>query len=87
MAAIRQVKTKTVTISWVMSRRAFLRGYEDVKAGRPFADDERDVKLQWLYERGRLFACLYDGPVKSGRDVTKDAQRIYVAALRQNFII
>ena len=87
MATIRQVKTRDVTISWVMSRRAFLRGYDDVKAGRPFSEDERDVKLQWLYERGRLFACLYDGPIKSGRDVTKDAQRIYVTAMRENLIL
>lgn len=84
---IRQVKTHRVTLAYIMSRAAFKKGFEDKKNNRPFDESYRDPNDQWFYERGRLFACIYDGQIKNGRTVIYDAQLAYHRAQRAGEIL
>lgn len=86
MAEIRQVETRKVKLTFVMSRAAFVKGFQDVKKGRPF-DYDIEAESQWSYERGRLLATVYDGPLKEGRYVTPEAQRAYKDARAENLIL
>jgi hypothetical protein len=48
----RQIRTIPTTTWAIMNSREFARGFEDVRAGRPF-----DWRINsWSYERGRLLA-------------------------------
>lgn len=74
------LKTKIVTVEYVVSSAHFKKGFEDKKHNRPFDDSYRNSNDQWLYERGRLFACVYDGPIENGRYINSDAVRAYKKA-------
>lgn len=88
MATIRQVKTKTVTTTYIMSRASFVRGFNEARSGKPFDYDAfaGDLRNQWEYERGRLFGHIYDGDLKRGIHVTLDAQRAFISASRDGVI-
>ena len=79
-------KVRKVSTESIMRAAAFQRGFKDVKKGKPFAEDIRDPREQWGYERGRLFACVFDGQVKQGRYVTREAILAYQAARQSNLI-
>jgi hypothetical protein len=51
-----QVKTRICSPDTVMRHPHFVRGLDDIRAGRPFADDVDDHL--WAYERGRLFGAV-----------------------------
>jgi len=68
----KQVQTQQTKILGIMASKAFRLGVEDVRNGNPFRDFT-DVNNAWAYERGRLFACVYRGPVKHDRRVTYEA--------------
>jgi len=61
--AIRQVTTtKKRKLTACMRGKAFVKGFNDKRKGKPL-DYEAfpyDTNAQWDYERGRLFACIFD---------------------------
>jgi hypothetical protein len=62
------------TWTTLIGSKAFRVGYEDKHKGRAFDPDRfRDARDQWNYERGRLLACTYTGPLKNGRKITYEA--------------
>lgn len=69
-----------VPITWktLLGAKAFGRGFREVKAGKSFNDDGLSASDQWHYERGRLFAVVYQGKIKEGNRVLHAA--IYAAA-------
>jgi hypothetical protein len=76
-----QYETKNVKIKSIMHCGPFVIGFNEVREGVPFGYDKfitYDKHLtgcpQWSYERGRMFACIYKGPLKNGKKLTYDAQ-------------
>jgi hypothetical protein len=65
-------KSATVTIRSVMMTKAFKAGFISFREGLPLkCEFSRDTNTQWAYERGRLFAAIYDGATyKAGNRVT-----------------
>jgi len=78
---------RATTVLAMMRAAAFRRGFEDVKRGRPFALDAFDIDNHWQYERGRQFACIFDGQLKVGRRVTRAAHEAYCAARKAKIIL
>ena len=71
-----QIKTTPMTIKSVIRSAAFVQGFKDVQAGKPFDYDfgGRDTSKQWAYERGRQFGLLYAGELKLGNKIRWGAQ-------------
>lgn len=64
----------SVPLSKVLSSRPFGRGFSDYRAGRPFRDDLfYRLNDQWAYERGRMFAALYQGALRQNRRLSHGA--------------
>ena len=59
-----QIETTWVDADEIMTP-AFIRGFEDKRAGRPFDVDRYGRVDQWSYERGRQFAVVWDGELLS----------------------
>ena len=80
--------TSKNTVLSIMARAAFRRGFDDVRAGRPF-DPDAFIKGndQWLYERGRQFAVVFGGTLKVGRSITREAHVAMIHAKRAGSII
>lgn len=54
----------------VLKSRAFGRGFRDYREGKPLDPNAyRGTNDQWSYERGRLFAAAYEGPLRLGRGI------------------
>ena len=87
MYRTQQTRTRKVTLSAILSRAAFRKGFEDRRAGRAWDDTIRDPREQWSYERGRLFGCVFSGRLKQGRTVTREALGAYADACQANLII
>jgi hypothetical protein len=51
-----QVETSACSAEAIMRHEHFARGLDDIRAGRPFADDIDDPF--WAYERGRLLGAI-----------------------------
>jgi hypothetical protein len=86
---MRQIRTEDVTCQSIMRTKHFVRGFKEVKAGKPFdydfcPDNSTDL---WAYERGRLFALVYDGPVKSGNRLLQSAVNAFGEAYWNKSII
>lgn len=64
----------SVTVTWksIVGSKCFALGYADAHKGRPFRE-WRTAQDGWNYERGRLFAALYGGPLKINRRVCHHA--------------
>jgi len=81
---IRQVKTtKRRKLSTCMRGKHFVKGFNDKRKGKPM-DYEAfpyDTNAQWDYERGRLFACIFQEPLKDGAKLRWQAQAAMVTAL------
>ena len=74
MATIRQVQTTTKSARGVMASKAFGEGFRDAREGRAFRYDySTHTDTQWAYERGRILACYFDGPLKINRSVNRMA--------------
>jgi hypothetical protein len=80
-------KTKSVPIQQVMRSAAFVRGFQEARAKKPFRDDAVSWEHSWSYERGRQFAVIYSGPLKSGRRLVFAAVYAYHQALNSRAII
>lgn len=83
-----QVRTVSGKAEAAMRSACFVRGFKDKKANKPIQYDAYLFKTNdaWNYERGRLFACVYDGPLKNGNKLTWQAKRAFNDALRANDI-
>ena len=85
---IRQVQTKQTSIASVIRTAAFVRGFKEVKTGKPLNYDAfRDANEQWNYERGRQFALLFNGAIKRGARVTYTAEHMFGIELHRKSII
>lgn len=84
-----QVAIKKGKLRGQMTSAAFNRGFEDARKGKPLNYDAYDGKLndQWNYERGRMFAMLYGGPLKENRRVTYQAIMECSKAISAGWII
>ena len=77
-----------VSLSKVLGSRPFGRGFADYRAGRPFRDDLfYRLNDQWAYERGRMFAALYQGSLRSNRRLAWDAIQAAREALHNGALI
>lgn len=87
--AIRQVAvTKRRKLSACMRGKYFVKGFNDKRKGKPL-DYEAfpyDTNAQWDYERGRLFACIFDGALKSGARLNWQAQAAMGQALESGLV-
>lgn len=92
-----QVKTRRVSFKSIMNTKAFMDGFKDAKAGKPFLIKTKAVE-EWSYERGRHFYhyCASIGKpdlaVKEARYtqkpvVTYEAIRIMTQAWREKAIV
>ncbi len=90
--------TKPIKITAIMSSAAFVKGFTERHKGKPldtFAFSEpyfdkrrkRWTNDQWFYERGRQFASVYSGPIKSGRKLLNAAAFAYNEACKRGDII
>lgn len=85
--------TKAVTIAELLRSNAFITGHREVLSGLPFDPDafqEADrngVIHAWRYERGRMFAHVFQNAIKAGRSVTGEAIAAYRMAMRRGDII
>ena len=59
--------TRQVSRASVMRSASFKLGMADYRGGLPFR--ELPLVEQFRYERGRQFAAIWDGPIKSGRNL------------------
>jgi hypothetical protein len=89
MTTIRQVQTKKVTLQTIMSRKSFMRGFNEVKKGASMDYDafNDNVNDRWRYERGRIFGLLYNGPLKNGQTVLREAQLAYNEAFKSGVLL
>ena len=87
----KQVGNSRVAVAtWtsILGAKAFRVGFEDKHRGRPFDPDRfRDSREQWSYERGRLLASVYSGPLKDGRTVCREAIYAAVGAVNDKVFI
>lgn len=83
--AIRQLPVvKRRKLTACMRGKAFAKGFREKRKGLPL-DYEAfpyDTNSQWDYERGRLFACIFDAPLKIGSKLNWQAESAMVEALR-----
>ena len=82
-------KLKTVTIRSVMMTAAFKAGFVSFREGVPLdCEHSHDTNKQWAYERGRIFAALYDSATyKRGNRVTFHAERAMHNAILERVIL
>ncbi len=80
---IRQVQTKDTGVKGIMRSAPFVRGFTEARNGLKFDYDAfpGDINKQWAYERGRQFAYLYTGKLKSGQSVNMTAAYHFCLAL------
>lgn len=87
--AIRQVTvTKRRRLSACMRGKYFVKGFTDKRKGKPL-DYEAfpyDTNAQWDYERGRLFACIFDGALKNGAKLNWKAHAAMGQALESGLV-
>lgn len=76
-----------ITLRELVGSSQFGRGYREAKAGKPFNDSGIRGDMVWHYERGRQFACIYDGPIKDGRRVLLPALYAVSEAFRSGSLI
>lgn len=82
-----QVKIRQGKATTAMRCAAFVHGFKDKRAGKPFVYDAYPTTNdQWNYERGRQFACIYDGTLKNGQRITWMAENAMQDALWANAI-
>lgn len=84
-----QIGTRAVKITAILSRRSVVDGFNSVRNGKPFDYEAVDADgiYAWGYERGRLLALVYDGPLKEGRYVTQGAINAWFEARREGVIL
>lgn len=85
---IQQVHTRARKSGWCLNSKAFGIGYREALKGLPMNYEAFDTTdEQWNYERGRLFAQVYKGPLKDARRrLAYEAQWAFANALRERII-
>jgi hypothetical protein len=70
------------------NRKPFIRGFTDARKHLPLGTLIRDVTAAVDYERGRLFAACYSGPLRDDNfKLSKSAQQAWNAAVQSHAII
>jgi len=84
-----QHQTKSVKLRTILSRKAFVEGFNSIRKNKPFDYDacDKDPVYGWGFERGRLLALIYDGPLKEGRYVTDGAINAWLQGKREGIIL
>ena len=81
-------RIKGTTLRSVMTKKAFNDGFKACRNGAPFDYDySRDTNTQWAYERGRLFALVFRGEVKSGNRICNGAVYAMNGAIWEKTVI
>ena len=72
---VHQAPVHNITAKELLRSAAFMRGFREVQAGKPMDYDAFQGRPndQWNYERGRILATVWDGPVKIGQKITMSA--------------
>lgn len=85
---IQQVHTRARKSGWCLNSKAFGVGYREALKGLPMNYEAfGSTDEQWNYERGRLFAQVYKGPLKDARRrLAYEAQWAFANALRERII-
>lgn len=80
----------------VLSSAPFVAGFNEARAGKPFNPEawSQSIKIrgkvlngQWRYERGRMLALLFAGPLKHGQTVNRAAVLAYIEHSESGAII
>lgn len=89
MHAIKQVKTVNRTIGSVLRAKAFREGYEEALNGLPMDPNKYSGHANdcWQYERGRQFAFIFNGRLKSGNRLSYQAIHVFGNAVARGLII
>jgi hypothetical protein len=89
MTRATQVETRSIKISTIIRSAAFVRGYKEALAGKPFdyGYNPADPSDLWAYERGRQFSLIWNGPLKHGNKVTVSAIYQYHCAMIDGLMI
>ena len=84
----KQVKTTKRKSTTALRCSAFARGFRDASNGKPFdySAFENEPNKQWNYERGRQFAFVYFGKLKSGNGLAWQAVEAINHAIATNAI-
>ena len=85
-----QIPVTRTPIESLMRSAAFVKGYKDVQKGKPYNYEvftgENEIAKRWQYERGRQFGLIYNGNLKNGQNVTRDAQEAIACAYDQKWV-
>jgi hypothetical protein len=81
-----QCKTKTITFKTILRAKAFNQGFYDAHEGKPFNYDVPEAD-EWHYIRGRHFAQIFTGSIKSGRQIRYEALYEFATAWNSGLII
>ena len=88
MTKIQQVSVRKVTLQTIMSRKPFMKGFQEAHSGKGFDYDAYTNPVeQWGYERGRIFGIVYHGKLKDGQRVTIEAKRAYHELIKEGSIL
>ena len=84
-----QHKSRLVKLTTILRRKAVVDGFNSIRKNKPFDYDacDRDILYGWGYERGRILAMVYDGPLKEGRYITQSACDAYIKAHAEGIIL
>lgn len=87
--SIQQVSTKRAKLSTILSRKGVVEGFASIRKNKPFdyASCDKDPDYAWSFERGRLLALIYDGPLKEGRYVTSGAIEAWKKGRAEGWIL
>jgi len=80
----RVVKT---TYKQIIRNGWFQLGYNSVLTNKPFNYDIAGCKEAWAYERGRLFAKVYNGRLIYRNNVEDEAERALVHAYKNKHLV
>lgn len=84
-----QHQTKSAKLTTILSRKSVVDGFNSIRKNQPFDYDscDKDPFYGWGYERGRLLAIVYKGPLKEGRYVTHGALQAWLRAKAEGAIL
>lgn len=87
--SLKQCQVKYVRAESVLRRKSFVEGFNSVRKNKPYdySKLDGDQNEAWNYERGRLLALVYDGPLKEGRYVTSAAIAALTKARSEGLIL
>lgn len=88
MAVVQGYTKKDTTAKSIIHKAAFVRGFKEARMGIPLNYDAYDdIKDMESYERGRMFACVFQGELKDGKRVLWSAQNALYKAYAAGYVI